>query len=313
MLSNPLLSNPLILSIMVGLGAGLFLYGIYRMRQPAELRRRVQSAFEGPAQSYEQIELQSTFSERVLQPLMRRVLASASRFAPAGNVERVKHDLVIAGNPRNLTLIDFMGLRLVAGLVAAVIAFIILSMRGMNGISAILFASAGGILGTYLPNYWLKRTIKARQREITRALPDALDMLSICVDAGLGFDAALLKVGQRWRNALALEFGRVIGEIRMGARRAEALRNLATRTEVPEVSSFVAVLVQADSLGVSITDVLHAQSEQMRMRRRQWAEEQARKAPLKMLIPLVLCIFPALFAVILGPAVPRIMRAFGNM
>ncbi|MFZ1709971.1 MAG: type II secretion system F family protein [Anaerolineae bacterium] len=308
-----MLSNPFVLSVLVGLGAALFLYGIYHVRQPAELRRRVRSAFEGPAQSYEQLELQTTFSERVMQPLLRRILASASRFAPAGNVERLKHDLIVAGNPRNLTLIDFMGLRLVAGLVAAVIAFFLLSWRGMNGISAILFSFAGGIMGTYLPNYWLKRAIKARQREITRALPDALDMLSICVDAGLGFDAALMKVGQRWQNALALEFGRVIGEIRMGARRQEALRNLASRTDVPEVSSFVAVLVQADSLGVSITDVLHAQSEQMRMRRRQWAEEQARKAPLKMLIPLVMCIFPALFAVILGPAVPRIVRAFGNM
>ncbi len=308
-----MLTNPILLSVLMGLGALFLIVGITQLRRPAELRRRVESAFESPSQTYEQLDLQASFKDRVLAPMWRRFLASASRFAPTGNVERLKHDLVVAGNPRNLTLIDFMGFRLVCGLVAAIAAFLLLSLRGMNSVSAALFSVAGGLLGTYLPNYWLKRTIKARKREVTRALPDALDMLSICVDAGLGFDAALLKVSQRWTNALSIEFGRVIGEIRMGARRQEALRNLATRTEVPEVSSFVAVLVQADSLGVSITDVLHAQSEQMRMRRRQWAEEQARKAPLKMLIPLVLCIFPALFAVILGPAVPRIVRAFGNM
>ncbi|MBK7202779.1 hypothetical protein [Candidatus Amarolinea dominans] len=141
---------------------------------------------------------------------------------------------------------------------AAVIAFFLLSWRGMNGISAILFSFAGGIMGTYLPNYWLKRAIKARQREITRALPDALDMLSICVDAGLGFDAALMKVGQRWQNALALEFGRVIGEIRMGARRQEALRNLVAAPMCQRFQVSWRSWCRLDSLGVSITDVLHA-------------------------------------------------------
>jgi tight adherence protein C len=146
-----------------------------------------------------------------------------------------------------------------------------------------------------------------------RALPDGLDMLNICVGAGLGFDAALTRIGERWRTALADEFNRVVIEIRLGKTRAKALIDLAERTEVPEIENFVATIVQADQLGVSIAKVLRAQAEQMRIIRRQRAEEQARQATIKLLFPLVFLIFPALLAVLLGPAVPQIINTFSSL
>jgi tight adherence protein C len=152
--------------------------------------------------------------------------------------------------------------------------------------------------------------VRERQSQIARALPDALDMMSICVDAGLGFEAAIQKVAIQWDNELALEMRRVISEIRVGVTRSEALRHLAERTGVTDIANFVAVLIQADLLGIAIRNVLHTQAEQMRVRRRQRAQEAAQKAPLKMLFPMTLFIFPAMFVVILGPAIPRFLEVF---
>ena len=176
--------------------------------------------------------------------------------------------------------------------------------------SALLFAVVGFLIGLYLPNFWLRSRISKRQKAITLALPDALDRMTICVDAGLGFEAAIQKIAAEWDNELAVEFRRLLGEIRLGVPRTDALHHLVERTNVAEIASFVAVLVQADKLGIAIRDVLHTQSLQMRVRRRQRAEEAANKAPIKMMIPLALFIFPAMFAVILGPAIPRVMSAF---
>ena len=177
--------------------------------------------------------------------------------------------------------------------------------------TALLYAGGAFLLGLYAPNFWLRGKVKRRQKSIALSLPDALDMMSICVEAGLGFEAAIQKVALQWNNELAVELRRVISEIRVGVPRTDALHHLAERTDVPQVASFVAVLVQADRLGIAIRTVLNTQSSQMRVRRRQNAEEQARKAPLKMMIPLALFIFPALFAIILGPAVPTIIEAMG--
>ncbi len=175
----------------------------------------------------------------------------------------------------------------------------------------VVYSAVAFLIGLYAPNYWLQSKAGARRKAIGQSLPDALDMMSICVDAGLGFEAAIQKVAHQSNNALALEMRRVISEIRVGVPRSDALRHLADRTDVPDVASFVGVLVQADRLGIAIRNVLTTQSVQMRIRRRQRAQESAAKAPVKMMIPMVLFIFPALFAVILGPAVPRLMGMFG--
>jgi len=260
-----------------------------------------------------ELELQEPFVQRVLKPLGQRSLQRLGQMAPKTNAELVRRRLMIAGNPGNLSLLDFNGIRLIVGIVLAVIAGGVAFYREMEFPLPISIGVVGFVVGLYYPNQWLKGRIKKRQKAITRALPDALDMLTIAVDAGLGFDQALMKVCEKWDNELTRELSRAIGEMRLGVRRVDALRNVVYRTDVEDLASFVAVLVQADRLGVSIAAVLHAQSEQMRMRRRQRAEEEARKAPLKMLFPLVLFIFPSLFVVILGPAVPQFIEAFGAM
>jgi tight adherence protein C len=176
----------------------------------------------------------------------------------------------------------------------------------------VLYSAALCFGGFMMPNIWLSTKISARKGAITRALPDALDLLTISVEAGLGFDLALAKVVEKWNNALTMEFARVLTEMRVGKPRRESLRDMVARTEVGDVTAFVAAIIQADQLGVSISRVLQIQSEQMRIRRRQRAEEKAHQAPVKMTFPMVFLIFPALLIVILGPAIPRIMETLGG-
>ncbi len=163
------------------------------------------------------------------------------------------------------------------------------------------------------PKVWLHYLVTSRQKKVLRGLPDALDMLSVCATAGLGFDQSLQRVSEYWDTPIGHEFGRVINEMEMGLTRRDALRNLADRVDIREISSFVALIVQTEQLGMSISDTLHAQAEQMRIERRHRAQEQAQKAPIKMLIPMALLIFPALLAVILGPALPTLMDVFRNL
>jgi tight adherence protein C len=256
-----------------------------------------------------QMKLRQPFSERVLKPLLRQLYGMGRYLTPSTTIGQLQEKLIVAGLPGGMTVTDFLGLRFLAGATLAGAVFAI-TVPKQTPFQALLFALAAFMVGLYVPNIWLSSKAKARQKAIARALPDMLDMMSICVDAGLGFEAALQKVAYQSDSELALEMRRVISEIRVGVARGDALRHLAERTQVPDVASFVAVLVQADRLGIAIRSVLNTQSVQMRIKRRQRAEEEAGKAPIKMLIPLGLFIFPAMFAVILGPAIPRIMSAF---
>jgi tight adherence protein C len=165
------------------------------------------------------------------------------------------------------------------------------------------------LLGFVFPNIWLNTRINARQKAVFRAMPDALDLLTIAVEAGLGFDAAMAKVHEKWDNDLALEIGRVIQEIRLGKLRREALRDMAERLGVPEMTSFVAAVIQSEQLGVSMAKVLRIQSDQMRVRRRQMAEEEAHRAPIKMVFPIALLIFPSILIILLGPAALLLLRS----
>ncbi len=260
----------------------------------------------------QEIEMQRPLGERILKPVLRRLVQIAGRIAPMRNIENLRRNLLIAGNPYGLSPTDFLGIQLLITLAAGIASVPLLIGRGVS-LNGLVVTGALLGMGFYLPLFWLKRRIGKRRAEIIKALPDALDMLTIAVDAGLGFDSAMLKIGEKWNNALADEFNRVIAEQRVGVSRRDSLRDLAQRTDVPDVSNFVAVILQADQLGLSIAKVLHAQSEQLRVRRRQRAEEKARQAPTKMLFPLVFLIFPALFVVILGPAIPQIIDAFGTL
>jgi len=172
-----------------------------------------------------------------------------------------------------------------------------------------LFPPLMTAFGFFMPTIWLGSRIRSRQDAIIKALPDALDLLTICVEAGLGFDAAMTKVTDKWDDPLALEFGRVGQEMALGKLRREALRDMANRMDVSDVSTFIAAVIQADQLGVSMAKVLRIQSEQMRLRRRQRAEEKAHQAPIKMLFPMAFLIFPALFIVLLGPAAIVILES----
>jgi tight adherence protein C len=297
----------IVAGIILTVSVGLF------SRWQAETAEEERLYFSSMAPTLEEVELELPFRERVIDPAISSLLGFLGRFAPQQNLQDLQHRLEVAGRPYGWTVVDFLGIRILAGILTAAIFFLLLGFGDASTLVRIGLTVVMGILGYYLPILWLRYRIRSRQSELMRALPDGLDMLNICVGAGLGFDAALTRIGERWRTALADEFNRVVIEIRLGKTRAKALTDLAERTEVPEIENFVATIVQADQLGVSIAKVLRAQAEQMRIIRRQRAEEQARQATIKLLFPLVFLIFPALLAVLLGPAVPQIINTFTNL
>jgi tight adherence protein C len=254
----------------------------------------------------EEEEMRRSFAARVLAPLVRKFLGALGRLAPTGNLARTQQLLIYAGEPLGMSALDFAGLRILAPVVFGGLAYLLLRRLPFNTMLPYLLMVV--VLGYFLPFLWLRRRARQRQHEIARALPDALDMMTIGVEAGLGFESAMLKVGERWDNALSRELRRVVAEMRVGTPRDEALRRLAERTGVEGVRSFVTILIQSTQLGVSIAQVLHTQADQERLRRRQRAEELARQAGGKMVFPLIIFIFPALFVVILGPAVPGLLE-----
>ena len=301
----------LLAALLVTLAVGGVLAGTYQLRSGEDfLQERIEDFIQRPMATLEDVELQRPFADRVVRPLLRRLTSVAGRVLPQRTLEQTRRELLLAGGVWHLVPIDFLGLRLMVALALGALSLLFTATRGMALPWLLLVSITLTGLGSYLPRLWLKGRIKSRQHDISRALPEALDMLTICVGAGLAFDLAMLKIGEKWDNALAEEFNRVVAEVRMGIERQEALRRMADRTGVAEVGSFIAVLVQADQLGVSIEQVLRAQSHQLRIRRRQRAEELANQAPIKMIFPLVFLIFPALFAIILGPAIPAFLEAF---
>lgn len=259
----------------------------------------------------EEIELSQPFSQRVIMPLVNGIAKLFTRFAPQQSMESVRRNLELAGNPNGWGPSQFLGVRGLAAIIVGVLVFLLLNMAGQPFDKKLMFTLLLALLGFQYPVIWLGGKIKKRKHDVIRALPDALDLLTISVEAGLGFDGALSKVAEKWDNVLSHEFGRVLSEIRMGKLRREALADLAHRLDVPDLTNFVAAVIQADQLGVAMTRVLRVQSDQMRIKRRQRAEERAQMAPVKMTIPLVFLIFPSLLVVILGPAVPKIAGAFG--
>ncbi len=257
-------------------------------------------------------ELAQPLAVRTLLPLLRRLLRLLGRFMPKRGLEKTAQLLVQAGEPGGLTVLDFLGLRLMLALLFGAGCYLCFAGSEPAAI-ALRNAVFAGVFGLLLPPQWLRSRAKSRQKTIRRALPDALDMLTIGVEAGLAFESALLRVGEQWDNALSAEFRRVVAEIRVGVGRNEALQRMADRTGVDELATFVAILVQSNQLGVSIAQVLHSQAEEMRTKRRQLAEEIAHQATVKIVIVLVFFIFPALYIVILGPQLPKMMSALGSL
>lgn len=293
------------------LGVGLIGVSLVRMRQPDVIGERLNQYTER-ALTLEELELQQPFHERVIIPATKSILATLGKYGPKQSAERLRRNLQMAGNPGGITPVMFVGLRVVLALVLGVIISL-LTFRTMALPQALMYSAIGFALGYMLPVIWLGRRITARKKAITKALPDALDLLCISVEAGLAFDLALQRVTDKWDDELSREFKRVLKDMQLGRTRREALKDLAERTGVDDVQTFTAAVIQADQLGVSMAKILRIQSDQMRVRRRQRAEELAQQAPIKMLFPMVFLIFPALFVVILGPAVPRIISSFSGL
>jgi tight adherence protein C len=259
----------------------------------------------------EEIELSQPFSQRVVRPLLVQLGNIINKLSPSKSKAAAERQLELAGRPYGWGAAEFLGLRLFVAVVFGVLAFLISSFApNLSSLYRILIPVGGAALGFFLPVLWLGSKIGKRKHEIVKALPDAMDLLTITVEAGMGFDGALQKVAEKWDNELSRAFAKVVQEMRLGILRREALRNMSYNMDVPDVTSFTAAIIQADQLGVSIAKILRIQSEQMRTKRRQRAEEQANKAPIKMLFPMVFLIFPALFVVLLGPAVLIIMETF---
>lgn len=265
----------------------------------------------GEEVNLEKIELSLPFMDRVIYPFARRLGEMAIRLTPQNALLSIQKKLERAGAPARLdpTMLlaaQFIGMFFFAGIV--ILVFTVGATR-WPFIRVLILSIVFGVIGFVFPQLWLSSRITRRQKSIRRAMPDALDLLTICVEAGLGFDAAMSKVSEKWETELSLAFARVIKEIQLGKLRREALRDMADRIGISELTSFVAAVIQSEQLGVSLAKVLRIQSDQMRVRRRQLAEEEAHKAPLKMLIPMALLIFPALVIIVLAPAGMRLIHS----
>jgi tight adherence protein C len=270
-------------------------------RALATIERGYSAAFTGSRQR--------SFHERIIQPFTRRLGDLGRALTPSGGVVRLARQLDFAGNPAAWPLervVSAKGISLVAGVVAgAALGFL---WAGPS--RALLCGVLGALVGFFGPDLMIQNIAQKRQEEIRLTLPDVLDTLTVSVEAGQGFDAALAQVSRNGKGPMVGETARVLQEMRIGKSRAEALRSMAARTTVAELKGFASAIVQSSELGVPVGQVLREQSREMRVRRRQRAEEQAQKVPIKLLFPTLFCLFPALFVVILGPGVLRMMSAF---
>jgi tight adherence protein C len=304
------------LVILIILGAGILVFvGMRDSGGEDPLQNRLaEFAARGETASLEEIELSQPLTERIIYPMARKLGEVALRFTPQNALLSTQKKLELAGNPRGLEPTLFWISRFVAALlVGGLMVFLMtLGLKNMTWGTKIILIGLFAVLGFYIPEMFLTSKIQRRQKEIRKAMPDALDLLTICVEAGLGFDGAMSRVHEKWDNELSDAFGRVIREIQLGKLRREALRDMAERMGIPEMTSFVAAVIQSEQLGVSMAKVLRIQSDQMRIKRRQLAEEEAHKAPIKMLIPMALLIFPSICIVLMTPAILMLMRSALN-
>ncbi|HEX4821510.1 MAG TPA: type II secretion system F family protein [Acidimicrobiales bacterium] len=295
----------------VGIGAAVGLV-VFFVGMQADERSVVRSSL----RRLEGYEVENVRDQELLKPVRERAVAPAiekltdlgRRFTPTGYVDKVRMKFVYAGEPSPDAVDRFLATQVMGVVIAVVVSlFALFALEGLFRWAVVGFALLLGFLG---PSATLNRKVEDRQHQLRVKLPDVLDLLTISVEAGLGFEQALDRTVAAVPGPLSEEFARMLGEVRAGSSRADAMRAMELRCNVPEVRSFVLAILQADTFGVSIGRVLRAQADEMRIRRRQLAQEQAQKAPVKMLIPMVFCIFPALFVIVLGPAVINIYQKF---
>jgi tight adherence protein C len=303
-----------VVAIIIGTAAVLVAIGLRNPQTSDEklIQQRLEEFSQrGEVVDLEDIELSQPFTQRIIYPIARSLGQIAIRFTPQNALQSTAKKLELAGTPAQLDPTMFLAMQFIAavlfgGLIA--LLFTALHTGFTIGIRLLLIAITT-FVGFYFPQIWISSVISQRQHSVRKAMPDALDLLTICVEAGLGFDAAMAKVSEKWENELSLAFARVLQEINLGKLRRDALRDMAERIGIGEMTSFVAAVIQSEMLGVSMAKVLRIQSDQMRVKRRQMAEEEAHKAPIKMLIPMALLIFPSLMIVLLTPAALKLFHS----
>jgi tight adherence protein C len=295
----------------VGAAVGLVLFSVLlQAEEKATVRASLRQLDDYEVESVRESELLVPLRDRAVTPILSGLTGLGRRFTPQGYIDESKAKLVSAGMATQDAIDRFLAIRVVTVVAAPIAAFLAYTYSPVDGMGRLILTALVGLVLFLGPDLVLDRKIADRQYEIRRKLPDVMDLLVISVEAGLGFEQALDRTVAAVPGPLTEEFSRMLGEVRAGSTRADAMRALDARTNIPEIRSFVLAILQADTFGVSIGRVLRAQADEMRIKRRQLAQERAAKAPVKMLVPMVFCIFPALFVVVLGPAAINITEVF---
>ena len=304
------MSTTLLLAFGVAIGVLMIFIGLARTPSSStaiNVQQRLAAYGGEKPLSIEEIELQRPFSERVLRPAIERLGSLLSRSTPQKARQDLLNKLELAGRPGNLTPEDFAAVRLVVAAVLAAVGLLVGLLLG-NPVYLVISLVAATILGYYLPVIWLKQKVDGRRSEVQKGLPDALDLLVICVDAGLGFDAALARVTDKYKNALSELLSKALREVSLGRPRLEALDEMGRNSGVEDLHNFMQAVIQSEQFGTGIGKILRIQADEMRRKRRQRAQERGAQATLKMMLPMVGCIFPTLWIVLLGPAVLILMQ-----
>jgi len=304
------MTTTLLFALICGGGVMLIFIGLARTpsTNTAEMVQQRLSVYGGEKPlTLEEVELQRPFSERFLRPSIERLGSLLSRSTPQKARQDLMNRLDLAGRPGNLTPEDFAAVRIVGAAVMAAVG-LGLGLLLANPVYLVVSLAVGAVLGYYLPVLWLKQLVDARRSEIQKGLPDAMDLLVIAVDAGLGFDAALARVTDKYKNALSEEFAKVLREVSLGRPRMEAMDEMGRSSGVDDLHNFIQAVIQSEQFGTGIGKILRIQADEMRRKRRQRAQEKAAQATLKMMLPMVGCIFPTLWIVLLGPAALILMK-----
>ena len=307
----------MLLAALLGLLCAAGLFAVFHgMAGTAVVRNdRVEKMLKGygelEAASIDEIELQRPFSERVLRPLLERAGKLLSDRTPARSTQAMRAKLSMAGNPANLTVGGFQAMRAALGGLLLVLGALLGALVGQGAIGVLVGGLAGAAIGFFGPMMWIKSIGDKRRKLIQKALPDAMDLLTISSEAGQSFDAAVKNVVDKYHNPLTEEFAKVLLEVQLGRPRMEALEDMGKRTGVEDVNNFVQQVIQSEQMGVGIAKILRIQSTELRRRRRQRGQALAAQASLKMMLPMVGCIFPTLWIILLGPAILVVLKAKG--
>jgi tight adherence protein C len=308
------MSTTLLLALVAGGGILLFFIGLGMrpaMNTADMVQERLQAYGGEKPMTLEQMELQRPFSDRLIRPMIEKLGQRLARSTPEKARIDLQNRLNLAG-VRTMSPSDFTAVRYVCFVLGGALGLLLGLLLNNNTGNVVFLAGAPlvlGVMGLYGPVYWLRTKVSQRRTEIQKALPDAMDLLTIAVEAGLGFDAAMARVTDKFRNALADEFAQVLQETRLGRPRLEALDDMGRRTGVEDLHNFVQAVIQSEQMGVGVAKILRLQSDEMRRKRRQRAQEKAAQASLKMLLPMVGCIFPTIWIVLIGPAILIVMKA----